>query len=118
VDSRGDGADGRPTGFGAVLRGPALCIWSALSYVPAAVVFVKLLFNSAFAADLDGGTQTANLGGDGRIAAWSTGIGAAFALAAAIRDGGDYARPIGILLFSLVGGPLAMVALTLLSMYG
>ena len=101
-----------------MLRGPALCIWSALSYVPAAVVFVKLLFNSAFAADLDGGTRTANLGGDGRLAAWSAGIGAAFAVAAAIRDGGDYARPIGILLVSLVGGPLAMVALALTSVYG
>jgi hypothetical protein len=104
--------------MGVVLRGPALCVWSALSYVPAAVVFVKLLFNSAFVADVESGTQTANLGGDGRIAAWSTGIGAAFALAAAIRDGGDYARPIGILLFSLPGGVLAMVALILISTYG
>lgn len=102
----------RPAGLGRLF-----CVLSVLGYGLAGLLDVSIVGSSAFAADFDGGTRTADAADTTRLATGLLVAGAVMAVAAIIRGGGYAVRPAGVVLLA-VGGAVAYITLPLLSYYG
>jgi hypothetical protein len=102
----------RPAGLGRLF-----CVLSVLGYGLAGLLDVSIIGTSAFAADFDGGTRTADAADTTRLATGLMVAGAVMALAAIIRGGGYAVRAAGVVLLA-VGGAVAYITLPLLSYYG
>jgi hypothetical protein len=102
----------RPAGLGRLF-----CVLSMLGYGVAGLLDVSIIGSSAFAADFDGGTRTADATDTTRLATGLLVTGAVMALAAIIQGGGHAVRAAGVLLLA-IGGAVAYVTLPLVSYYG
>jgi hypothetical protein len=102
----------RPAGLGRFF-----CIVSAMSFGLAAVIDLSIIASPAFAADFDGGSRTADVAGDTRLAAGLLIAGALSALAAVVRGGGHVVRALGVVLLVVMGGGVAVLTLPLLEYY-
>jgi hypothetical protein len=102
----------RPAGLGRLFG-----VLSVLGYGLAGLLDTSIVGSSAFAADFDGGTRTADAAGTTHLATGLLAVGAVMAVAAIIRGGGYAVRAAGVLLLA-VGGAVAYFTLPLLSYYG
>ncbi|KAA0080568.1 hypothetical protein CIW52_23475 [Mycolicibacterium sp. P9-64] len=102
----------RPAGLGRLF-----CVLSVLCYGLAGLLDLSILGSSAFAADFDGGTRSADAGGITHLATALLVAGAVMAVAAIIRGGGHAVRAVGVLLLA-VAGATAYITLPLLAYYG
>jgi hypothetical protein len=97
--------------------GRLFCTFSVLSYVLAGLLDLSIVGSSAFAADFDGGTRTADAASTTQLATGLLVAGAVMAVAAIIRGGGYAVRPAGVVLLA-GGGAVAYFTLPLLGYYG
>jgi hypothetical protein len=95
-------------------RGVACCLLAGLSYLVSAAASWAIFSDPAIAADFDGGTDTANMGGVGILAAVTAAIGG-ISVISALWVGPTGPRFAGALLV-FIGLPVSWAALFTLAL--